>query len=55
MPQAGFALDATVPFWEQDMETVQTVMDVNLNGLLSITRKSCCFRRRYLLIIRCCS
>jgi NAD(P)-dependent dehydrogenase (short-subunit alcohol dehydrogenase family) len=32
-------LKATKPFWEQDLEDVDTVMDVNVRGLMHITRK----------------
>jgi NAD(P)-dependent dehydrogenase (short-subunit alcohol dehydrogenase family) len=38
-PQAGYALTANAPFWEQDMDNVESVMDVNLNGLMSVTRE----------------
>ncbi|RSH85123.1 uncharacterized protein EHS24_006716 [Apiotrichum porosum] len=34
---AGYALTANAPFWEQDMDNVESVMDVNLNGLMSVT------------------
>lgn len=37
--QAGYALAATAPFWEQDMSNVESVMDVNLNGLMNVTRE----------------
>lgn len=35
--QAGFAIAANAPFWEQDLDNVASVMDVNLSGLMTIT------------------
>lgn len=37
--QAGFAIAANAPFWEQDLDNVASVMDVNLSGLMTITRR----------------
>ncbi|GFZ42555.1 hypothetical protein JCM24511_00271 [Saitozyma sp. JCM 24511] len=34
---AGYALNATVPFWEQDTVDLASVMDVNLTGLMNVT------------------
>ncbi|GJN88058.1 hypothetical protein Rhopal_001014-T1 [Rhodotorula paludigena] len=34
---AGYTLGATAPFWEQDLDNVESVMDVNLRGLMAIT------------------
>ncbi|KAL0245441.1 hypothetical protein I308_104567 [Cryptococcus tetragattii IND107] len=34
---AGFAIAANAPFWEQDLDNVASVMDVNLSGLMTIT------------------
>ncbi|TNY22764.1 putative oxidoreductase [Rhodotorula diobovata] len=34
---AGFALAADAPFWEQDLDNVSTVMDVNVRGLMNVT------------------
>lgn len=37
--QAGFAIAANAPFGEQDLDNVASVMDVNLSGLMTITRR----------------
>lgn len=50
-PQAGYALTANVPFWEQDMSNVESVMDVNLNGLLSVTREWRHYGYMYMLLL----
>ena len=36
--QAGYALDATAPFWEQELDNVDSVLGVNLSGLMHLTR-----------------
>ncbi len=38
--QAGYALDASGPLWEQDLDNVDSVIGVNVAGLMHITRKS---------------
>ncbi|GAA5867669.1 hypothetical protein JCM8547_001337 [Rhodosporidiobolus lusitaniae] len=34
---AGYALGATTPSWDQDLDNVDSVLDVNVNGLMTIT------------------
>ncbi|BGP38618.1 hypothetical protein JCM10450v2_002567 [Rhodotorula kratochvilovae] len=34
---AGFALAADAPFWEQDLDNVSTVLDLNVAGLMNVT------------------
>ncbi|GAA6042788.1 hypothetical protein JCM8097_007480 [Rhodosporidiobolus ruineniae] len=34
---AGYALGATAPFWEQDLDNVDSVLGVNIDGLMTIT------------------
>ncbi|GAA5867639.1 hypothetical protein JCM8547_001325 [Rhodosporidiobolus lusitaniae] len=34
---AGYALSATAPFWAQDLNNVESVLGVNVNGLMTIT------------------
>ena len=36
--QAGYALDASGPFWEQDLDNVDSVLGVNVSGLMAVTR-----------------
>jgi NAD(P)-dependent dehydrogenase (short-subunit alcohol dehydrogenase family) len=36
--QAGYALNATCPLWEQDVQDLDAVLDVDLKGLIYMTR-----------------